>query len=497
MTNEKNVLNVIKDPVLTFKQRFYTLAQVAENSIKPLKFSDKTQKYIDQDIIYDMGEGNAPFRARYCVPDYSKYLKEGSEFLDVEPPTNLWEAVSNLLCMYHNIPSPSGYPVYVGCLDELLEPFYEDEEQAKMAIKLLLKNLDSAFGDAFCHANLSGKDTKIGRIILDCSVEMQKPCPNLTMLYREDTPDDYALYAISAGLKCAKPSFANDKMYRADVGEYAVVSCYNVLPIGGNGLTLVRLNLNNLFKVASSEQELMDVLGDVVESVAEVIDVRTRYIIDECNYFENSYLYQEGFMKKEKDYMIGILGYVGLAECVNNLVGTDAKETRYGNCEKADALGQAIMNKLNDEMHKCSTKHCKLALHAQVGVMEDTESTPGGRIPVGDEPVLPVHIKHFARMHKHCIAGCGELYPFEETAAKNPQAVLDIIKGAFMLDTRYISFYTHNSDLIRVTGYLVKRSEIEKLRNGQQVTHSATVLGSGISKNLNLFDRKVRGNESE
>ena len=74
----------------------------------------------------------------------------------------------------------------------------------------------------------------------------------------------------------------------------------------------------------------------------------------------------------------------------------------------------------------------------------------------------------------------------------NPEYILDIIKGAFRKDLRYLSFYASDSDVIRVTGYLVKRSEMEKLDAGQAVLQDTTALGLGASKNGHILERKVR-----
>ena len=127
--------------------------------------------------------------------------------------------------------------------------------------------------------------------------------------------------------------------------------------------------------------------------------------------------------------------------------------------------------------------------------MEDTALTPGGRIPIGEEPELPYQIMNFIRMHKGCDAGCGELFPFDDTVKNNPQYLLDILKGAFQSGARYLSFYSGNSDLVRVTGYLVKKSDIEKFDQEEMTLNEATVNGSGVDKNLHLLDRKVRGDK--
>ena len=56
----------------------------------------------------------------------------------------------------------------------------------------------------------------------------------------------------------------------------------------------------------------------------------------------------------------------------------------------------------------------------------------------------------------------------------------------------YLSFYATDSDVIRITGYLVKRSEIEKLEKGENVLQDTTALGMGAKHNGHILERKVR-----
>ena len=129
-------------------------------------------------------------------------------------------------------------------------------------------------------------------------------------------------------------------------------------------------------------------------------------------------------------------------------------------------------------------------MHGQVGISTDTDVTPNTRVPVGEEPALPEHLLFTAKTQKHFAAGIGELFPFEKTAKNNPMAVLDIIKGAFKENMRYFSFYSNDSDVVRVTGYLVKRSDIEKYDAGEVSLDASTVLGAGASKGLRIFERE-------
>lgn len=78
------------------------------------------------------------------------------------------------------------------------------------------------------------------------------------------------------------------------------------------------------------------------------------------------------------------------------------------------------------------------------------------------------------------------------TVHRNPEYVLDIVKGSFAKDLRYLSFYSSDSDVVRVTGYLAKRSEIEKLKAGNAVLQDTTMLAKGAFENGHIPDRKVR-----
>ena len=60
------------------------------------------------------------------------------------------------------------------------------------------------------------------------------------------------------------------------------------------------------------------------------------------------------------------------------------------------------------------------------------------------------------------------------------------------MDIRYLSFYGSDSDVIRVTGYLAKRSEIEKLDAGNAVRQNTTALAQGAKDNCKIYQRRIR-----
>lgn len=494
------VLNTIKNNTLTYEQKVISLARLAENSISVMELGEEIEADRRNGIICDLFEGNAPYRPRYIVPNYEKLMKEGCDFLRLEPPTNLWEAINTLLIFYKHVPSITSFPVYVGNIDTLLEPFIESEEEAYQAIKLFLTHIDRTLTDSFCHGNIGPCDTKAGRLILRAEKELQNAVPNLTIKFGEGTPDELALMAIDTALKTAKPSFANHKMFTRDLGEqYAIASCYNGLPIGGGSYTLVRLNLAALAKKAESPRDFLEhVLPQGIKRMATYMDQRVKFLVEESGFFENHFLVKEGFI--QKDRFTAMFGMFGLAEAVNHLLNTKDLKDRFGHSEMANQLGLDIIQVMDELVKEHHNPHCQATqgnylLHAQVGIDSDIGISPGCRIPIGDEPEIHEHLLQSAKFHPYFPSGIGDIFTFDSTTERNPQYILDIIKGAFQEQMRYFSLYSSDCDVIRITGYLVKRSDMEKLDAGQQVLHDSVVLGLGSVKNQRILERRVRDNE--
>lgn len=495
-----DILSIIKDRTQTYGQKLTSLARAAENTLEVLTVSKEVQEYKREGIICDLNEGNAPYRPRYIVPDYERFMEQGSEFLRLKPAKDIWEATNNLLILYRHVPSITTMPVYVGNLDTLLEPYIIDEQEAYKAIKLFLIHLDRTITDSFCHANIGPEPTTAGRLILRAERELQDAVPNLTIKYSSETPDEFALEAVRTALVSAKPSFANHEMFVGDLGiNYSIASCYNGLPIGGGSYTLVRLVLARLAKKADNAEHFLNgVLPDAVWKMSEFMDQRISFIVEESGFFESSFLVKEGLLNK--DGFTAMFGMVGLAECVNHLLGAKEQKDRFGHSRDADALGQRIIEKMHQLVSKHTNKYCKafnnhFLLHAQVGIDTDLGISPGCRIPIGDEPQLHEHLMQSALFHKFFPSGIGDVFSFGETIKNNPEYLLDIIKGGFSAGLRYISFYASDSDLIRITGYLVKKSDIETLKKGEQVLHDTVALGLGAVQNSRILERKVRHND--
>ena len=494
------VMDIIKNPTLTYQQQLLCLARFGENTEGPFLQSEEMQEALKKGCLCDLGEGMAPYRPRYIAPDYQKLIDKGCAFLELDPSTDLQDACNNLLIMYKHVPSITSFAVYLGNLDTLLEPFVlkETRENAKKTLKLFLKHIDKTLVDSFVHADLGPKDTLTGRLILELTEEMQLAIPNLTLKYDpEVTSDEYAALAVKCMLKTAKPSFANHKMFTKEWGEdYVIASCYNGLKLAGGGYTLPRLRMYECAKEATSVADFLDrVLPYYANLELDFMDKRIRFIVEESNFFKSSFLVTEGFVKREN--FTGMVGMVGLAEACNHLLGISDPNKGYGNNKEADDLGVKIMERFEEIVNAHEGLYCEFTnnryrLHAQVGIDSDgRENSPGARIPIGSEPEMMKHIMHSCRFHKFFPTGIGDIFRFEETWFDTPDALVDIIKGALDSGMRYFSGYLANNDVVRVTGYLVKKSEIAKLDAGKQSLNQVTVYGQGARNTANALNRRV------
>lgn len=501
--NLKNdVMSVINNSALTHEQAMMSLSSIPMNYVEFFETTPKFRELVEAGVLCTMTEGNATYCPRYILPDYEKLMREGCKFLRLDPPTNLWEAVTTLEIFYRHIPSVTHYPVYLGNVDKMLEPFIEDEEEARKLIRHFMFFLDRTISDSYCHMNLGPEATRAGRIIAEVQKEFKdNAIPAITLKYDPDiTPDDFAVSCVECALACAKPSFANHKEYDKlyDV-PYGIASCYNALPIGGGAFTLSRIVFSHMAERAYNSEHLIETL--LPEAVAELcayMEQKITFLVEETHFFKSNFLVQEGFL--HLDRFTGMFGMVGMNECVNILMEKDGKTGTYGYSEEADALAKRILDKLTECVESYESRYCdvtnhRFSLHAQVGISEDYSISPGVRIAIGDELPLHEHLIHCSQFHPYFKSGVGDIFPFDETAKRNPEALLDMIKGGFEMGMRYFSTYGDDADVIRITGYLVKKSDIAKLDAGVAVQQANAMWGLGEVKNSRIYERKVRSLE--
>jgi YjjI family glycine radical enzyme len=330
--------------------------------------------------------------------------------------------------------------------------------------------------------------------------ELECAMPNLTVKYDKDiTSEEFAKLCASTALVTAKPSFANHKMDTVDFGteNYALASCYNGFIVGGGGYTLVRLVLSRLAETATSVEDFLDnKLPFAANKMLNYIDERVKFLVEEAAFFKSNFLIKEGFIKKE--LFTGMFGMVGLAEAVNHLLNATEQKDRFGYGDEANELGLKIVEKLNSIVTSYKSAYVGDAyknshvMHCQVGIDTDTGISPGCRIPVGEEPEIFEHLLQSAPYHKYFFNGIGDIFVFEDTYKEHPEAIINVIDGAFKAGIRYISAYSGGCDVVRVTGYLVKKSEVAQLESGQAVKNNATVFGMNAKNGAKAFDRRLR-----
>lgn len=497
----EDIKSVIESDVLTYEQKHHILANLAERMLDPEELLGYTKEEIkahEEGVICDLNEGIGLYRPRYILPDYNLLVKKGCKFLEIEKPNTLEELINALMIFYKHVPSITSFPVYIGELDLLMEPFITNLDKDFILIKSFLNYIDKVISDSFCHANISSKNTKAGKLILKAIGELNNPTPNITMkLDLENYDSDLLNTALETSLKVAKPSFANDKIYSSEYDDYGIASCYNGLPIAGGGYTLPRIRLGTLVKRANSEKDFFEnILPSYIDLMLSIMDKRIKYLVEESNFFKSSFLVKEGFISKDR--FIGMFGLIGLSDCVNKLLEIKGINGVFGKSEEADDLAIKILEfiKIRVDKHKgVYTPYTggKYILHGQVGASlmdEDDFNTPAHRISVGNEPELPEHLNQAAKFHEFFPSGTGDVFRFDQTYFNNINALKDILLGSFNKNFRYLSFYGANSDLVRVTGYLVKRSEVEKLKNNEVVRRSTTAFGKGTNERARVFDRK-------
>ncbi len=507
MENIKDrVLGIITDENLDYKQKKHHLAYIAESTQAYPEVSDEAKKALQEKVICDLFEGHAPYRPRYVLPDYKHALKKGVSYLELEPPTDLDEAINFLSILYIQVPSITGYSVYLGNIDQLLLDYVGDlpEEDIYKKMKLFWRFIDRTLPDAFVHANIGPEDNVIARVILRIEREVKQVVPNLTLKYdSEKTSDEFLTNAVKTVFEVAKPHIANHKMTASDFkGDYGVVSCYNSLPEGGGSHTLIRLNLKKITDthIGDTITFLSDTLKKYCEMTLDIIEARTKYLVETVKYFETDFLAKEGIISLDK--FSAMFGFYGLAECVDQLMKNNGQNFSYGKHEEANQLGHLIleeMKKIVDsrKLPYCNANKGRAFFHSQSGIDIDIEETAGARIPIGKEPDIYSHINTVAPHHHLFSGGISDIFHFDNTVKRNPTAILDIIKGAFRKGMRMFTFNLSDSEFVRITGYLVKRSDLKDFRE-EGSRYGSALFAANSMDNANVDERvckRVDSNE--
>jgi len=489
---------IVTSPVLSPEQKRHFLALEAENNLPYPTLAPEARQALEAGFICDMFEGHAPYKPRYVLPDYAMFLKQGSEWLELEGAKDLDDALSLLTILYHHVPSVTGMPVYLGHLDTLLQPYVRilTQQEIDFRIKRFWRYLDRTLPDAFTHVNIGPADGPVTRAILRADADLKQVSPNLTFIYDpEITPDDLLLEVASNICECSKPHIANgpvnDKIFTKK--GFGVVSCYNSLPLAGGGSTLVRLNLKAIAEKSETPEAFFTrTLPYYCQQQIAIINARCDFLYQLSGFFENSFLVKEGLI--DPDRFVPMFGMYGLAEAVNVLCEKAGITGRYGKDQQANALGYRISEQLATFVENTPVRYGwkqRALLHAQSGISSDVGTTPGARLPYGEEPDPISHLLAVAPHHQHYHAGISDILTLDETIKRNPQAVVELCLGAFRAGMREFSANIAGNDLVRVTGYMVRLSDLEKYRAEGSRTNT-TWLGEEAARNTRILERQPR-----
>lgn len=505
MTLQEKLALIVRDPRLSPKQKSNYLALEADSSLPYLSISEAVTQAKSTGIICDMFEGNAPFKPRYVLPDYAKFLQQGSDYLELQAAQDLDEALNALTIIYHHVPSVTNIPVYLGQLDEILMPFVDglDEELIYRKIKLFWIMLDRTLPDAFMHVNIGPSDNIVCRTILRVDAELKQIAPNLTFMYDPDiTPDALLQVAASNICECSKPHIANYPIHKNayDKQGFGIVSCYNSLPLAGGANTLVRLNLKEVaLKADNIEGFFSQTLPRYCQLTYELIEARSKFLHQESHFFD-SFLVKEGLIEEQR--FAPMFGIYGMAEAVNILLGnpelsevaSEKPSKHYGHSKVANDLGHRISAALDSIVKSTPVTygyHGRALLHSQGGISLDIDVTPGVRIPYGTEPDPISHIRALAAHHQYYTSGISDILTIDETVKSNPEAMYQLCKGALSLGFREFTANVASNDLVRVTGYMIKLSDIANFKQQGSRTNT-TGLGAEAAANTGILNRKPR-----
>lgn len=490
---------IAADPTLSFKQKEHALAIAAENMLPYVLLDAETAEALDKRIICDMYEGHAPYKPRYVLPDYAVVLQNGSAHLELPKPETLDEAINTLQIAYHHVPSVTGMPVFIGHLDALLLPFCEgvSDEDLYRKIKLFWRYIDRVLPDAFLHADIGPTDNRVARAILRVDAELKQVAPNLTFLYDPAVSGEAMLRLCTDNIiACSKPHIANHPIHAPvfDDPGYAIVSCYNALPLRGGASSLARINLKKVAEASKSVADFLDVqLPHYAKLQARLMRARIDYLYEKSGFFETNFLVEEGWI--DPDRFTAMFGIFAMAEAVNHLQTLAGKSGRYGHDAAANELGERISARLAELVAREPMEHVwrgYAMLHAQAGLSSDGDTTPGVRIPYGDEPDPVTHVEALLPQHRYYLSGVSEILTLDETVRANPEAVFQLAKGALAMGFREFTANVAGNDLVRVTGYMIRLSDVALYNAAKGSRVNTTALGAEAAEMAHVLDRKPR-----
>jgi hypothetical protein len=101
-------------------------------------------------------------------------------------------------------------------------------------------------------------------------------------------------------------------------------------------------------------------------------------------------------------------------------------------------------------------------------------------------------VQALAPHHQYYASGISEILTLDATVKSNPAAVIDLCKGAFACGLREFTANVGGNDLVRVTGYMIRLSDVARYNAEQAARTNTTALGAEAARLTAILSRKPR-----
>ena len=89
-----------------------------------------------------------------------------------------------------------------------------------------------------------------------------------------------------------------------------------------------------------------ELLPRVAKCALSTMDKRHKFVVEESNFFNTSFLEKEGFIKRTN--FTGMFAIVGLADAANHLLQQEGLNETFGKSQRGDEIATLIMDKLKE-----------------------------------------------------------------------------------------------------------------------------------------------------
>ena len=86
----------------------------------------------------------------------------------------------------------------------------------------------------------------------------------------------------------------------------------------------------------------------------------------------------------------------------------------------------------------------------------------------------------------------SEILTLDETVRANPEAVFQLAKGALAMGFREFTANVAGNDLVRVTGYMIRLSDVQAYNEGKTARTNTTSLGAEAAAQTPILHRRPR-----